>query len=55
MSNVYICYDKVQRNYFYSKGLSDVVYGLHPKTMKPFWVFERNEEFNIAISEWISK
>lgn len=52
---VYVCYDKAQRNFFRDKGIKDVVYGIHPKTNKRFWVFSQTEEFNIAMKEWLSR
>ena len=33
----------------------DVVYGIHPKTNKRFWVFSQTEEFNIAMKEWLGR
>ena len=57
MSNVYICYDKKLRNFLRDKGFNDCVKGLHEKTLKPFWVFERYERVNNltvneALEEW---
>ena len=52
---VYVCYDKAQRNFFRDKGIKDVVYGIHPKTNKRFWVFSQTEEFNIAMKEWLGR
>ena len=52
---VFVCYDIVQRNFFRDKGIKDVVYGIHPKTYKRFWVFSQTEEFNIAMKEWLSR
>lgn len=54
-SMVYVCYDKVQRNYFRDKGIKDVVYGIHPKTYKPFWVFLQTEYFGMAMREWLDR
>lgn len=58
MSNIFICYDKKQRNFLRDKGFYDCVNGLHKKTLNPFWVFERNEIgnenkiFGEIIREW---
>ena len=58
MSNIFVCYDKKQRNFFRDKGFHDSVKGLHEKTLNPFWVFERNEignenkTFGEVIREW---
>lgn len=53
--DVYVCYDKTQRNFFRDKGIKDVVYGLHPKTNRMFWVFLQTEEFGKAMNEWLSR
>ena len=52
---VFVCYDIIQRNFFRDRGIKDVVYGIHPKTHKRFWVFSQTEEFNIAMKEWSSR
>lgn len=52
---VYVCYDITQRNFFRDKGIKDAVYGLHPKSLKKFWVFCQTEEFNEAMQEWLSR
>ena len=52
---IFVCYDKVQRNYFRDLGFKDLIYGLHPKTKKTLWVFMRTEEFNKAFEEWLNR
>ena len=52
---IFVCYDKTQKKYFESKGLKSLIYGLHPKTMKTFWVFERTDYFNKVFEEWLSR
>ena len=52
---VFVCYDIAQRNFFRDKGLKDVVYGIHPKTYKKFWVFVQTEEFNKVMKEWLGR
>lgn len=54
-NGVFVCYDIAQRNYFRDKGLKDVVYGIHPKTYKTFWVFLQTEEFNRVMKEWLGR
>lgn len=54
INNLFVCYDKKQRNYFRDLGFNDILYGLHPKTFMKFWVFIRNEEFNMAFEKWLS-
>lgn len=34
------------------KGISFICYALHDKTLKPFWMFEKNDELKIALKEY---
>ena len=52
MSCIFTCYDTTQKRFFEKNGLRDLIYGLHPKTLKPFWVYERNDQFNIVFQQW---
>lgn len=52
---VFVCYDITQRNFFRDKEIKDVVYGIHPKTHKRFWVFVQTKEFDIAMKEWLNR
>ena len=52
MSCIFTCYDTAQKKFFELNGLHDLIYGLHPKTLRPFWVYERNEKFNEVLSVW---
>ena len=52
---IFTCYNKEQRNYFRDCGCKDVVYGVHPKTGKYFWVFIRDEIFNKAYEKWLNR
>ncbi len=54
MFPIFICYDTNQRRYFKSKGIQDIVYGLHPKTLRPFWIYERDSYFNMCFKDWLS-
>lgn len=38
---IFICYDTKQKKYFEQNGFKDVISGLHKKTLKPFWIYER--------------
>ena len=52
MSCIFPCYDTKQKKFFEENGLRDLIYGLHPKTLKPFWVYERNNQFNMILQKW---
>ena len=50
---IYTCYDIKQKKFFERNGEHNLIYGLHPKTLKQFWVYERNEHFNQLLKEWV--
>ena len=52
---IFICYDTKQKKYFEQNGFKDVVSGLHKKTLKPFWIYERNEKSDKCFEDWLSK
>ena len=33
----------------------DVSYGLNPKSLKPFWVYERTNELETILNSWFNK
>ncbi len=53
--DLFVCYNKIQRNFFRNNGIKEILYGLHPKTLKPFWVFVRNEIFEEYMQTWIKR
>ena len=55
MSCIFVCYDVKQKKYFEENNEYNLIYGLHPKTHKTFWVYERNEHFNKLLNEWVNK
>lgn len=54
-SCIYITYDVNLKTYLKNNNISDILYGMHPKTNKLFWVYERNENFNKILNEWLNK
>ena len=52
---IFICYDRKQRNFFTNNDFKDIVYGLHPKTLKQFWIYERNEKFDKCFKDWLER
>lgn len=34
------------------KGISFICYALHDKTLKPFWIFERDDELKKALKQY---
>lgn len=56
MSVIYVTYDKNLKDYLWKKyKIDNLIYGNHPKTDKPFWVYERNNELNIALKGYFEK
>ena len=52
---IFTCYNIKQKKYFEKNGEHNLIYGIHPKTKKMFWVYERNENFNKLLNEWVDK
>lgn len=52
MSIIYITYDVDFKRYLRSLKIQDLLYGLNPKSLKPFWVYERTIEFEKALKDW---
>lgn len=50
---IFICYDTNQKHYFDKNGFKSLIKGLHPKTLRPFWIYERNSEFDKCFKEWL--
>lgn len=53
MSVIFMCYDLNQKNFFKSKGLKYLITGLNERSMRKFWVYERNNKLNKALNEWV--
>lgn len=50
--NIYVTYDINQKRFFEKNGEKNLIYGLHPKSYKRFWIFERNNKINKLLKEW---
>jgi hypothetical protein len=51
-NNLFYCYSCNMKDFLKSQGLRFVTKGRHPKTDKPFFVFEKSEELNKGIKKW---
>lgn len=49
---LYCCYSLNLRNYLMSRGIKYELCALNPNSHAMFWVYERNEELDIALTEW---
>lgn len=52
MSTYYYCYSYPQKKFLIDNGLFSIVKGIHPKSKKRYWVFERNNKLNNLLTEW---
>ena len=56
MSVIYITYDKEIKDFLtYEKGIRYLVKGLNDKTLKRFYIYERNEHINKCLNEWLTR
>lgn len=52
MSKYFFCYSIDLRTFLKTRGFNYVCTGLHPKTKRQFWLFERNERLNNDIDRF---
>lgn len=55
MNKIYVTYDISLKKHLRICGVNDILYGLHPKSLKPFWVYDRNEELEGILNSWFAK
>lgn len=48
----YKCFSVPQKDFLLQKGLEYVTVALDPKTRDTFWLFLRNEDLDVALTEW---
>lgn len=52
---IYVTYDSNLKKELTKHNIDSILYGLHPKTNKMFWVYERTSELNNILNIWFSK
>lgn len=52
MNTIYITYDVSLKKHLRQNGINDILYGLNPKSLKPFWVYERTLELEVILKDW---
>ena len=52
---IYVTYDSNLKKELTKHNIDSILYGLHPKTNKMFWVYERSSELNNILNIWFSK
>lgn len=55
MKEFYYCYSYPLKYFLISGGEFSIVSGIHPKTNKKYWVFEKNEKLDRLLTEWQSR
>lgn len=51
-NNYYFCYSIKLKDFLKCQGLRYILKGLHHKTHRPFFMFERCEELDTALTKW---
>jgi len=55
MENKYFyCYSCTMKDFIKSQGLKYITKGLHPKSGKPYFMFEKSKELDLVIEKWNS-
>lgn len=52
---IYVTYDHNLKLYLHSFKIESILYGLHPKTNKMFWVYERNKLLQEKLDDWFKR
>lgn len=51
-SKYFYCYSSNMKKFFCDNGLRYVLYSIHKKTKKPFWVFESGDKVTELLEKW---
>lgn len=55
MNVIYTTYDNTEVNFYtYQNGCRYILKGLNENSKKRFYVYERNEQFNKLLNEWLT-
>lgn len=55
MDNGYFyCYSVKLKDFLKSQGFKFITKGLHPKSGRPFFIFEKSQELDLSIEMWNS-
>lgn len=55
MNMIYVTYDVSLKKYLRQNGINDILYGLNPKSLKPFWVYNRTTELETILKDWFDR
>lgn len=48
----YYCYNPTKKEFLKQLGINPVDAGVHKKTLRTFWVYERNNTLDEALIKW---
>ena len=48
----YFCYSVKLKDFLKSQGLEYILKGLHHRTHRPFFMFERCDKLDVALTQW---
>lgn len=51
-SNYFYCYSCLMKDFIKSQGLKYITKGLHPKSGRPYFMFEKSLELDKEIVKW---
>lgn len=51
-NNIFYCYSCKLKDFLKSQGFRFITKGLHPKSGRPFFMFEKSNELDLAINKW---
>lgn len=52
MNRYFYCYSRPLKEFLKDNGERYIMYSIHEKTHKKFWVFEGTDELNLKLTEW---
>ena len=52
MGNLFYCYSKRLKGFIESNGIRFLSKGLHPKSLRPFYLYEVTPELDIVLKRW---
>ena len=52
MDNFFYCYSCKMKDFLKSQGLRFITKAIHPKTNRVFFIFEKCDELDKAITKW---
>lgn len=51
-NNLYYCYNPIKANFILTMGLNYIDKGIHLKTNRNYWIFERGIQLDKILNKW---